>query len=226
MRTLHRVAAHETFIASGEYRYWRGEESLAISEKWTIHELQGGARFYRVDEDGHNEDGLSLISEALINPDGQIERFNLQSFNSKDPNFKNLKADYSFHHQYVQIGKQIQGEEHQYQEFPLIEDSLIYIKQTIFMGLTISEIQKVGGKAHVFSPQLFSDTDSQMQKILIKEHGEEIIQIGQKNIVTRKFQIADDVFYWLDAHNIPIQREYQHEGISYLAKIANYAHRG
>lgn len=226
MRTLHAVAAHEKFVASGEYRYWRDGQVLAIHEKWSIHELQGGALFYRVDEDGRDDDGLSILSEALINPDGQIERYNVQSFNSKNPSsLKNFKADYSFFPDLVQIGRRVQGEAREYEEFPLIPDCLIYIKQMLFMGLTISHIQQAGGKSQVFTPQLFADTDSQVQKIIIKAMGEEAIQIGRKTIPSQKFQIADDVFYYLDAHNIPIQREYQHEGVSYLVKVVNYAHR-
>jgi hypothetical protein len=95
----------------------------------------------------------------------------------------------------------------------------------LFMGWTIANIEKAGGKSQVFTPQLFADTSSQMQKIVIKKAGEESLMLGQKGILTRKFQIADDVFYWLDGHNIPIQREYQHEGIQYRVHIANYAHR-
>ena len=94
----------------------------------------------------------------------------------------------------------------------------------LFMGWTIANIVKAGGKSQVFTPQLFADTSSQMQKIVIKEHGEDSLMIGQKSFSCHKFQIADDVFYWLDTHNIPLQREYQHEGIQYRVTIANYAH--
>jgi hypothetical protein len=217
MRALHKVAAHEKFLASGEYRYWRGEENLKIRDKWTIHELRGEALFYRLDEEG---EGLSIISEALINPDGQMERFNIQSWN---PTL--FKADYIFNPNDVQISRRLQGKEPEYEEFPLLPDSLIYIKQMLFMGWTIANIEKAGGKSQVFTPQLFADTSNQMQKIVIKAQGEESIMLGQKSILTRKFQIADDVFYWLDVHNIPIQREYQHEGTKYRVTIANYAYR-
>jgi hypothetical protein len=217
MRALHKVAAHEKFYASGEYRYWQGNEALKIREKWTIHELQGGALFYRTDEEG---EGLSLISEALITPEGQMERYNVQSWNPAL-----FKADYIFNENDVQISRKIQGKEPEYEEFSLIPKSLVYIKQMLFMGWTIKHIQKAGGKAEVFTPQLFADTSSQMQRIVIKERGEENLQTGQKTIPCRKFQIADDVFYWLDVHNIPIQREYQHEGVQFRVQIANYAHR-
>lgn len=217
MRALHKVAAHEKFYASGEYHYWQGAEALKIRDKWTIHELQGGALFYRTDEEG---DGLSIISESLINPEGQMERYNVQSWN---PTL--FKADFIFNESDVQISCRVQGQESEYSEFPLLPKSLIYIKQMIFMGWTISHIEKQGTKAEVFAPQLFADTSSQMQRIVMKAHGEESLSIGQKSYQCRKIQIADDVFYWLDSHNIPIRREYWHNGLQYRVDIANYAHR-
>jgi hypothetical protein len=217
MRSLHKVAAHEKFVASGEYRYWRGEEALKVREKWTIHELQGGALFYRVDE---SDEDYSILSEALINPDGQMERFNVQSWN---PTL--FKADFIFNPDFVQISRRIKVAETEYEEFPLLPNSLVYIKQMIFMGWTIANIKNAGGKSEVFTPQLFADTSSQMQRIKIEEKEEETLLIGQKSILTRKYQIADDVFYWLDIHNIPIQREYQHNGQQFRVMLSNYAHR-
>lgn len=225
MRYLHPISANEIFVASGEYRYWRDDSPLKVIEKWTIHELRGGAFLYRVDEDGRDEDGLTILSEALINPEKQFERFNVRSFNPKDSELKDYKADYTFNPDYVQIGRKIQGEEHEYAEFPLIDAVLIYIKQTLYMGLTISQIEAEGGKSQVFAPQLLFSDESQLQKIIVKELDKETIEIGQRKIETRKFQIADDVFYWLDEHNIPMMRQYRYNGASYLGKVVNYAHR-
>src|SRR5690349_3753961 len=103
MRSLRKVAAHEKFVASAEHRYWQGDEALKVREKWTIHELQGGALFYRVDEEGED---YSIISEALINPDGQMERYNLQSWN---PIL--YKADFIFNPEFVQISRRLKGQE-------------------------------------------------------------------------------------------------------------------
>jgi hypothetical protein len=225
MRYLHIVAAHELFVASGEYRYWRDDEALKVVEKWTIHELKGGAFLYRVDEDGRDEDGLNILSEALINPERQFERFNVQSFNPKDAELKDFKADYTFNPDYVQIGRRVQKQEHVYAEFSLMEGALIYIKQTLYMGLTISHIEAKGGQSEVFAPQLLASGDNQLQKIIVKERDTELVDIGRRKIEARKFQIADDVFYWLDEHNIPIMRQYSYDGAIYTAKVANYAHR-
>lgn len=225
MRYLHPISAHELFVASGEYRYWRDDSLLKVVEKWTIHELRGGAFLYRVDEDGRDEDGLSILSEALINPERQFERFNVQSFNPKDAELKDFKADYAFNPDYVQIGCRIQGGEHEYAEFPLMEGALVYIKQTLYMGLTISQILAKGGNSQVFAPQLLASGDSQLQKIIVKELDIESVEIGQRKIEARKFQIADDVFYWLDEHHIPIMRQYNYDGATYVGKVANYAHR-
>lgn len=225
MRSLHPNSPNEIFVASGEYRYWRDDVPLKIVEKWTIHELKGGAFLYRVDEDGRDEDGLTILSEALISPERQFERFNVQSYNPKDSDLKDYKADYTFNPDYVQIGRRIQGGEHEYAEFPLIEGALVYIKQMLFMGLTISQIEAKGGESQVFAPQLLTSDESQIQKIIVKELDTETLAIGQRKIETRKFQIADDVFYWLDEHYIPMMRQYSYDGATYVGKVANYAHR-
>jgi hypothetical protein len=225
MRTLHTVAAHEKFVASGEYRYFRDEQPMKVVEKWTIHELQGGARLIRVDEDGRDEDGLTILSEALVSPEGEIERYNVQSFNSHDPQVKNFKADYIFEKDLVQIGRSLQGQEREYIEFPLVVDCLLYIKQTLFMGSTIRQILAKGGKSQVFTPQLTSVDDSHLLKMIVEERGTEVVNISRKDVQAAKFQIADDVFYWLDNRNIPVQRTYTHDGQTYRAVLSNYAHR-
>ncbi|MEM9950613.1 MAG: hypothetical protein AAF846_03350 [Chloroflexota bacterium] len=225
MRRLHAVSPNEVFVASGDYRTWRDGQPLKISEKFTVHELQGGALLYRVDEDGRDEDGLTILSEALISPDKQFERFNIQSYNAKDADLKSFKADYTFNPDYVQIGRQVQGDDREYDEFDLIDGCEVYIKQTLYMGLTIRNLSMGEGKSHVFAPQLLSISDSQLQKIIVEEISEEILKIGQREIATRKFQIADDVFYWLDKHHIPVQRQYMHNDVEYIAKVTNYAHR-
>jgi hypothetical protein len=225
MRYLHAVAPHEKFVASGDYQYFRGDVQQAISEKWTIHELIGGARLYRVDEDGRDDDGLSILSEALINPDGSIDRYNVQSFNPKDSETKLFKADYSFNEKYVQIGRKVQGQEREYEEFTLPENCAIYIKQTLYMGLTLRDVLAFGGTAEVFAPQLLSVTENVVQKIIVKSHEKESLQVGRKQIESQKYQIADNVFYWLDEHHVPLKRTYTHEGIQYTVQLTNYAHR-
>lgn len=225
MRNLHVVSPNEIFVASGEYRYWREGVALAISEKFTIHQLDGGAYLYRVDEDGRDEDGLTILSEALISPDFQFERFNVQSYNAKDDVLRNFRADYTMNPDYVQIGRKMDKQEREYEEFALFENAQIYIKQTLYMGLTIKNILEGDGKAQVFAPQLLSTDVNVLQKIIVKERGIEQLQIGRKMIEVHKVQIADDVVYWLDQHHIPLQREYLHDGIKYQVKVVNYAHR-
>lgn len=184
-----------------------------------------GAFLFRVDEDGRDEDGLTILSEALISPEQQFERFNVQSYNPKDSELKNFKADYTFNPDYVQIGRQIQGEDREYEEFNLIEGAQVYIKQSLYMGLTLLNILASEGKAHVFAPQLLSVEQNLLQKIIVEERDIESLKIGNRTIDARKFQIADDVFYWLDNHNVPVQRQYSHDGATYLVKVTNYAHR-
>ncbi|MGJ3239944.1 MAG: hypothetical protein ACFE0Q_14630 [Anaerolineae bacterium] len=225
MRRLHVVAPHEIFVASGEYRYWRDGVPNKAFEKFTIHELPGGAFLYRVDEDGRDEDGLTILSEALINPEQRFERFNVQSYNPRDPLLLNFKADYTFNPDYVQIGSQVQGADREYDEFALIDGCEIYIKQTLYMGLTLRHVLARDGTAHVFTPQLLALDSSQLQKLIVKSQDIESLNIGRKTIDAHKYQVADEVFYWIDEHGIPIQRQYIHDGATYQVQVTNYAHR-
>lgn len=225
MRVLHPVAAHEVFVARGVYLTYRGDDKLPVVEAWSIHELQGGALFYRVDEDGRDLDGLTILSEALVNPDGELERFNVQSFNDKDNAVSLLKADYSFEDNYVQIGRKVAKGDHEYDEFALVKNAGIYIKQTIFMGQTIQHVMAHGGKCNMFAPQLIDGEESHLQRIQAELQGEEMLPIGRKTLSAAKYQIADDVYYWLDEHNIPLQRTYIHAGDLHTVKMTDYAYR-
>jgi len=49
--------------------------------------------------------------------------------------------------------------------------------------------------------------------------------VGRKTVETRKFQIADDILYWLDSHFVPIRRTYIYDDVQYEVKVTNYAHR-
>jgi hypothetical protein len=225
MRYLHPIAAHEIFIAQGRYRYYKGDELLPIDEQWTIHELKGGARLVRVDEDARHQDGLTVMSEALYNDDGQLERFNLVSDNPQDPQTQQLKADYTFMHNYVQIGRRIAKGEHEYEERQLLENTQVYIRQTIFMGFLIKKILANAGKSHVFAPQIVSDTPSEMLRIQVQAVQRELLTLGRRTIPTTCYQLADDIFYWLDDHDIVIKRQYTHADEIYSVWVSDYAYR-
>lgn len=225
MRNLHAVAVHEKFVASGVYRYTRDGVPLGVREAFTIHEFDGDALFYRVDEDGRDEDGLTILSEALVNPEQRYERFNVQSFNSKDPVLKPFKADYTFQDDYVQIARSVAGQDREYEEFVLKVECVMYLRQTVFMGRTIREIERRENKAQVFRPALLSTEENVLQKIIVQSVGYETIEAGRRAIEAEKFQIADDVFYYLDEHDIPVKREYWHDGAHYEVFITDYAYR-
>lgn len=225
MRRLHPVGPNEKFVAQGAYRYYRADAVLGVDERWSIHEVGEGGLLYRVDEDGREEDGLSILSEALVSPNGTFERFTVQSFSSRDPDVQLFKADYSFESDQVLIGRKLPKQEREYQEFPLLVDCEVYIKQTVYMGLTIISLLAKAGKSQVFSPQLLSMTETVVQKLLVEEVGAEAVSVGRKSVAARKFQLADDVFYWIDAQGIPVRREYTHDGASYRVELMNYAHR-
>jgi hypothetical protein len=224
VRVLHPVAAQERFIARGEYRYQRDGDNLRLSERWTLHQVAGGAFLYRVDEDGRDEDGLTILSEALVSPEGKLERFNVQSFNPRDPELVPFKADYVFYDAYVQIGSRRASGEHEYDEFALVADVVPYLRQTVLMGLTISGVHAQGGSAPIFNPALLSTEGSRIQKMQVIEREQSDLTVGNATIPAVCYQIAGDIFYWLDPHTIPLRREYTYAGQKYVASLMNYAY--
>jgi hypothetical protein len=224
MRNLHPVAAHETFVASGTYRYYRDGVLMPVTEHFTMHSLAEAARLVRVDEDGRDEDGLTILSEALYNPAGKLERFNVQSYNSKDAQTPTFKADYTFFEDYVQIGRKVGDAAREYEEFEFVVACVPYLKQTVYMGYTIRDILARENKSQVYAPRLLSTSESVLQKIIVDERDTSDIQVGNKTINATKYQIADDVFYWLDIHWIPVRREYTYNGVPYVVTLTNYAH--
>jgi hypothetical protein len=80
VRRLHVVAPHEKFVASGAYRYQIGDAPTGLLEQWSIHEVGGGALFIRIDLDGRDAQADSVLMEALLNPDGQLERVDQHSY--------------------------------------------------------------------------------------------------------------------------------------------------
>lgn len=225
MRYLHPIAPHETFVAQGRYRYFEDDNLLPIDEQWTIHELKGGALLVRVDEDARRQDGLSVMTEALYNEQHQLERFNVVSDNPQDAAVDHFKADYAFMRDYVQVGRRIAHASHDYQEYKRLPDALIYIRQTIFLGYLIRDILQQGGKSHVFAPQIFSYEACEMLRLQVVRHDEQTIMLGQRAVQTTRYQIADDMFYWVDTNHIVIQRQYHHDGKTYRVSVSDYAHR-
>ena len=96
MRYLHPVQAHERFLASGRYRFFKDGERLRKTESWTIHSHPDGETFVRVDMDAREAEGKSILAEALLNSSDSLVRFDIRYENARsEGGIKNLRGDLS-----------------------------------------------------------------------------------------------------------------------------------
>lgn len=100
MRRLHTVAKHEKFVASGLYTCFESGSANGLREQWSMHEI-GGAQFIRVDVDGRDYDGYSILAEALMNPAGGFERIDQHHY--AQANSKPRKMHYTFFDDHVEL---------------------------------------------------------------------------------------------------------------------------
>jgi hypothetical protein len=107
MRHLHAVGRHEKFVASGVYQYSRRGAPVKLLEYWSVHEV-GGAYFVRVDRDGRFFDGRSTLYEALLNPQGLIERLDWRAYGAGSDPVRQISGTTIFEHDDVQITRRIQ----------------------------------------------------------------------------------------------------------------------
>ena len=82
MRYLHPIQAHERFLGSGCYRFAANGQTLAKTESWAIHAHPDGEKFARVDMDARQEDGKSILAEALLTALRPV-RFDIRYENDK-----------------------------------------------------------------------------------------------------------------------------------------------
>lgn len=95
MRYLHPVSLREKFIASGTYVFYNSAGALLPDvEHWSVHEVGEGAHFFRADHDGRAGNGPSFLTEALLRPDGGIERFDLRAYGGEHEPIKVARAVY------------------------------------------------------------------------------------------------------------------------------------
>ncbi len=231
MRYLHPVAVHESFVASGVYKFLKDGEELKRTESWTIHEHPDGEQFIRVDEDSRFLDEKSLLLEALVNGDGQIERFDIRYENPKFENgIKTLRASYTYSDEGLQVGYNINGAKRQHETLKVPRDAIFDIPLCAFRGNTTIRMQSHDAEMVLFAPmfeyfQLFPGVITH-GKSPVEFVTEEIVAMGQKAIPTRRYRYPDNaISYWIDEHDIMIKRVNAYKQQEFVAYLTNYAHR-
>lgn len=230
MRYLHPVQAHERFLASGCYRFSKNGETLAKTESWTIHAHPDGERFVRVDVDARQEEGKSILAEALTDPNNILVRFDIRYENDKfEGGIKTLRATYQLAERRLQVGYSLNGGERKYSEIELPVDALIDIPLLVFRGSAIKAMaERASGGIAVYAPmfehaQLFPGV---LRRVMspVERVGADGLSLGKRAITASRYRYRDKaVTYWIDQHDLIVKRMNSFKQQEIAVEISNYA---
>lgn len=230
MRYLHPVAAHEKYIGSGKYVREVGGQPSRYEESWTIHELQGGARLIRIDQDARFSDGWSKLAEVLRSPNGRIERINVQiAQQASQAGYRVMKTDYTFLDDYAQISRTIDKAERQYAEVATPANTYIRLLDfALFWGeaLTIAHQQDCSQLpvfVPIFKPKLDPARVVMGAMPQVTAVAEETLTRGDKQLAATRYTTKGDRRVWLDARQIPLRL--MEARTQTLDTLTDYAHR-
>ena len=230
MRYLHPVQAHERFLASGCYRFFRNGELLRKTESWATHRHPDGERFVRVDMDAREEEGKSILAEALLNGGDTLVRLDIRYENAKfEGGVKHLRATFQLADEGLHIGFNMNGAERKYVEIAVPQHTLIDVPLLVFRGRAIMSLaQLYQDRAVVFVPmfeyaQLFPGV---LQNVVpaVEYVGEDEVLVGKRPIPARRYRYIDKaVSYWIDRHGMVVKRVNSFKQQEMVVEISNYA---
>ena len=230
MRYLHPVQAHERFLASGCYRFFKNGEPLRKTESWAIHTHPDGERFVRVDMDAREEEGKSILVEALLDSSETLVRLDIRYENAKfEGGIRELRATYQIADEQLQVGFNMNGEERKYVEAPLPSDALIDIPLLALRGRAIMRLaERADGGTALFVPmfehaQLFPGVLRNAASP-VEYVGEDSLLVGRREIRARRYRYIDKAAsYWIDGHGLIVRRVSNFKQQEMLVEISNYA---
>lgn len=233
MRYLHPVQAHERFLASGIYRFFKDGELLRKTESWAIHTHPDGEKFVRVDMDARQEGGKSILAEALLNSSDSLVRFDIRYENARfEGGIRNLRATYQVADGRLQAGFSLNGDERKYVEVSVPQRALIDIPLLVFRGRSIMRLaRRCKDGLAVYVPmfehaQLFPGV-LQNATSTVEHVGEDEVLVGKRSIPTRRYRYIDKAAsYWIDGHGFVIKRVNSFKQQEMLVEISNYATPG
>jgi hypothetical protein len=230
MRYLHPVQAHERFLASGCYRFVKNGEALRRTESWAIHSHPDGEKFVRVDLEAREEEGKSILVEALLDRDDALARLDIRYENDRfEGGVKKLRATYQSAEGRLQVGYSMNGGERKYIEVGLAQDCLIDIPLLVFRGSAIVKMAaRAGGELAVYVPifehaQLFPGV-SKMIASAVEYIGDDVVFLGNREVPARRYRYIDKALsYWIDCHDVIVKRVNSFKQQEIVVQISDYA---
>ncbi len=230
MRRLHPVQAHERFVASGCYRFFKDGNPLAKTEAWTLHALPDGERMLRVDLNAIAEEDRSILAEALLERDGALARFDLRYENGRaGGSIQRLQATYQLASGRIQVGYRLNEAAREYREMALPPATLIDLPLLFFRGRAIEAMARQGGQPlSLFVPmfehwQLFPGIVQTISPP-VQFAGREALALGRQRIQTRRYRYTNRAAaYWIDERGVIIRRVSAYKQSEMSVQISNYA---
>ena len=193
MRRLHVVAKHEQFVASGQYTHYEGDAPSGLVEEWSIHEVGGGALFVRVDADGRDYDGRSMLLEALLAPEGHFERIDRHEFLPGAS--EAVITTTIFYEDHIDI-TQASGE---MESLPFPSEGALWLGGWILLGLAAAQAELM---------LLWNSAESPRLVAAVNETGSGSVSVAGHDTSARSYRLGDaDSRLWLDDHQVLLQLE-------------------
>lgn len=237
MRYIHPVGISEAFIASGKYIHHQNGQPTGAFEEWSMHELPDGAEMIRVDMDARAIKGRSTLIEAYRNPDGKIDRVDINAFGQADDAVQHVRATYNFYVDHVEIGRTLDDAERVYEEMGLPAQTLIYPGSMLFLGMTVAATaaitakQSAGATIFTYDPQMQPGTalSAETYTQTATDLGVEEITLGSKTYTAHRYERLIphyDVLLpnlWVDQYGVLLRHDTP-QSSSYVT-LSNYARR-
>jgi len=230
MRYLHPVQAHERFAASGCYHFVINGVALRKTESWAIHAHPDGEKFLRVDVDAREEEGKSILMEALLSRDDALVRLDIRYENAKfEGGVKSLRATYQIAGDRLQVGYNMNGAERKYVEAEMPQDALIDIPLLVFRGGAVAKMAARYGKEITMYVPMFDHAQlfpGVLREVFspVEYVGEEALYLGDRQIPTRRYRYVNKAAtYWVDRHDTIIKRVNSYRQQEFTVEISNYA---
>ena len=230
MRYLHPVQAHERFLASGCYRFFRNGELLRKTESWTIHSHPDGEKFVRVDMDARETEGKSILAEALLSSCDSLVRLDIRYDNDRfEGGIKSLRATFQLADDRMQGGFSMNGDERKYVEVTLPRQVLVDIPLLVFRGRAVMRLARRRKEEIAVYVPMFEHAQlcpGVVQNIVssVEYMGDDEVLVGRRPTPARRFRYIDKaVSYWIDRHGLIIKRVNSFKRQEMLVEISSYA---
>lgn len=224
MRTIHPVAAHEKFVASGTYLFYQNDTLLDQREQWSIHELPDGSQFVRVDHEFRlGAAPVYTLTETLLTADGKVERCEIHEFRQNIGNLEKTRVNFAVYQGYLQRSHRIDQQPATLEEIALPQQTIIFPAPLVFWGMAIRAVHAAAQHQAAVHWLSGKHSDDERQIWCTQQIGIEPLSLSSKDYHATRYQVEwksqlSQISCWLDGHDILLLKDNE-------TKLTQYARR-